>query len=130
MAFTEPCAFSSIALHRLRLTAHLGCGQDERQALQWVFFDLKLKFLSLPQGCISDELSGTVCYDQLSQAIQQVCASTQFHLLENLGWKVFAAVKEILPPQTQLWIRVTKEKPPIPQLQDGASFAIGDWSEV
>jgi dihydroneopterin aldolase len=108
----------------------LGWGDEERSSPQFVAFDVQLRFPALPQGCMSDDLDGTVCYDKLSQAIQHVCSQREFRLIEHLGWSVFQALKGTIPTQVQLWVRVLKEKPPIAALQDGASFSIGDWNEV
>lgn len=130
MAFTGRCPFSAITLNGLRLLVRLGCKEEERHIPQYVRFDVKVRFSELPQGCSSDQLEETVCYALLSQKVHEVCDRAEYALIEKLGWEVFRSLKEILPPSCQLWIRVLKEKPPIPEpLNNGASFCLGDWAE-
>jgi dihydroneopterin aldolase len=130
MEFTETCQFSALTLNGLRLKVKLGCGEEERQVPQFVRFDVRLRFSSPPRGCFSDNLEETTCYAQLSDQLHQICDQGEYLLIEKLGWKAFVALKRIIAPTSQLWLRVTKEKPPIADpLQDGASFCIGDWAE-
>ncbi len=121
---------STLALHGLRLEVRLGCHAEERQKPQYVRFDVKVRFTTLPLGCTSDSLSDTVCYAQLSDAIRKICHIQEYRLIEHLGWRAFVALKEIIPQSTQLWLKILKEKPPVADLQDGTSFCLGDWNEA
>jgi dihydroneopterin aldolase len=94
-----------------------------------VRFDLQVRFSSLPQGCFTDNLGDTICYAQLSEQIKRICQLQEYQLIEKLGWDAFAAVKEILPQDTKLWLRLVKEKPPVENLEGGSSFTLADWAE-
>jgi len=129
MVSNAVCQFSALTLNGLRLKVRLGCGEEERRVPQYVRFDIRVRFESIPSGCLTDALNETVCYAEISDTLRQVCARREFLLIEKLGWDAFSSLKERLPRGTQLWIRTTKEKPPIADLQDGASFCLGDWAE-
>lgn len=130
MASSDIYPFSSLTLHGLRLKVRLGCESEERAIPQYVQFDVRVRFKTLPSGCLSDSLDQTICYAQLTNQIRKISEKQEFRLIEHLGWQIFASLKEILPANTPLWIRTLKEKPPIEDLQGGASFTLGDWDEV
>jgi dihydroneopterin aldolase len=125
MAFTKQCQ-SSLSLNGLRIPVRVGCGPDERAQTQIVRFDLRVDFASLPLGCHTDSLEDTVCYARMSEEIHRVSTRQEYRLIESLGLQTFAALKELLLPNQTLWLKVTKEKPPIPHLNEGASFVIQD----
>jgi dihydroneopterin aldolase len=120
---------STLILNGLRQSVRLGCEADERQVPQFVRFDIRIRFESRPLGCVSDNLKDTICYAQLSDCIQKVCRLTEYRLIERLCWDTYVAVKEFLPAGTLLWIKVHKERPPIPYENQGTSFILGDWLE-
>ncbi len=120
--------FSALSLNNLRLQVKLGYGEEERKNLQFVRFDIRIRFETLPPGCFSDQLQQTVCYAELSEHLTRICLK-EYHLIEHLGWTAFSHLKSHLPKTLKLWIKVTKENPPISNLQEGASFALGDWNE-
>lgn len=129
MVSTKACLFSSLSLNQLREKVRLGWSEQERQIPQFVLFDVKVRFVSVPEGSKNDRLEDTICYAQLSDAIHALCQKTEFRLIEKLGRDTYLALKTLLPDSTPLWIRITKENPPIPHLEKGASFCFGDWSE-
>src|SRR4051812_25848919 len=134
MAFKEACPpvspWSTLTLNQLRFTVRLGCKPEERQIPQWVHFDIQVQFKSLPQGCFTDHLNETVCYAEMSQIVGSICEKQEYQLIEKLGWDVFSALKQSLPQEVKIGVKTTKEKPPIPQLEGGASFFVGDWSNI
>ncbi len=119
--------YSQLSLKKLRLLVSLGCSPEERQVLQYVSFDLEVRFIVPPQGCMTDSLEQTVCYAKLSQKIKEVCDRREYQLIEKLGWDIYQAVREDLPEQSLLWLRATKEHPPVAHLEGGAAFSLGDW---
>jgi dihydroneopterin aldolase len=118
---------SSLSINRLRLLVSLGCSVEERKVLQYVSFDVQIRFSTLPSGCVTDSLEQTVCYAKLCQKIKDVCDLQEYQLIEKLGWDVYQAVREFLPQDTFLWLRATKEHPPVAHLEGGSAFSIGDW---
>ena len=133
MEFTAVCQFSrlfsGLSLNSLRIQVKLGCSAEERMNPQYVRFDIRVRFPSRPEGCLSDRLVDTVCYAELSEIVRKVSTAKEYDLIEKLGWDTFSSIKEILPKSVQLWLRTTKEKPPVPELVGGAAFSLGDWEE-
>jgi dihydroneopterin aldolase len=127
MAYITPAPFSSISISGLRLQVKLGCQAEERSIPQYVSFDAEVRFGQLPKGCYTDRLEETVCYAEMSDAIRRLCDQNEYHLIEKLGWDVYASLKEILPGGTQLRVKTWKEKPPVLQLEGGSIFVLGDW---
>lgn len=125
MGFTKPCQ-SSLSLNGLRLPIKLGCGPEERVEPQMVRFDVSVSFATLPVGCRSDSIEDTACYARIAEEVSRVSVRQEYHLIESLALQAFAAIKEILTPDQRLWLKVTKEKPPIPFMNEGASFIIQD----
>lgn len=113
-----------LSLNDLRLKVRLGCGAEERAAVQEVSFDLSIRFPRLPEGSRSDELEGTICYGALSEKLRALCESREFKLIEHLGWEAYRLLGP--GPDHGLWLRVTKLKPPVPDLLGGASFELGE----
>jgi dihydroneopterin aldolase len=124
---------SSLTLQGLLCEARLGCTADERAACQGVSFDVTVRFAATPagypRGCVTDELTDTACYAEISSVIRQVCARGEYRLIEKLGFDAFVAVRERLAPDTKLWIRAKKLRPPVEGLSGGASFCFGDWEK-
>lgn len=127
MAFTEPSVKTSLSLQGLRLQVRLGCSAEERSIPQFVRFDLEIHFFEAPNGCISDQLSETICYAQLSENLRTLCSSREYQLIEKLGWDAYQSLREQLPSSVGLQLRAIKEKPPIDELTGGAVFTISDW---
>ncbi len=127
MASTAPSLFSTLALHSLKYKVRLGCTPEERSVPQGVRFDIQIRFESLPGGSFNDDLNETICYAKLSNRARVICDMREYQLIEKLGWDAFSALKEIIPPNVKLWLRVTKEKPPVAELEGGASFSVGEW---
>jgi dihydroneopterin aldolase len=77
---------------------------------------------------VTDLLEETICYAKLSDEIQKVCNKREYQLIEKLTWDTYISIKATLPKDIQLWLRATKERPPIAHLEGGSSFSIGDWN--
>src|SRR4051812_29284697 len=126
MALIAPCQFSSVSISDLRLKVRIGCEKAEREVPQYVSFYAEVRFQKLPQGCFTDQLEETVCYSNMSDKIRFLCEKNEYRLIEKLGWDVHSAIKEILPAKTELKVKITKERPPVPDLHGGSTFTLGD----
>ena len=111
-----------------RLAVRLGCGADERAQPQAVDLDLAVRFAEAPVACESDKLEDTVCYAELIAAARARVAGCEFKLVERLAHELFAALRPLVPPGAELWLRVTKLRPPVADLSGGVSFALGDFA--
>lgn len=117
---------SILSLNGLRCRVRLGWEAQERLQAQWVSFDIAIRFASLPDGARTDRIEGTVGYDQISRWMVELCAREEFRLLEKLGFQAYTLLRERIPA-CQIRVRVTKERPPIENLESGASFTVADW---
>ena len=113
-----------IKLHDLRLSLHLGWLEEERRQKQVVSVSISLKFLSMPQGCATDDLAETVCYAELAQKITAHCQQKSYQLIEYLAYDIYQKIKSLhaIDCQVTVW-----KQPAIENLQGGASFVCGDW---
>ncbi len=117
---------STLKVHALRLEVRLGCTPDERSRPQPVEWNLELSWKNLPMACESDELSDTICYDELTQKIASVCAANEFKLLEHLAYRALQAIRPQLKSLARVRVAVRKLHPPISTPNDGTSFEIAE----
>jgi len=110
-----------------RLAVRLGCGTEERAQPQAVDLDLAVRFAEPPAACETDKLEDTVCYGELVELARAFVCGREFKLLERLARDLFAELRPLVPPGAELWLRVTKLRPPIAELARGVSFALGDF---
>jgi len=110
-----------------RLWPRLGCGAEERARPQAVDLDVAVRFAEPPPACESDKLGDTVCYADLIEAARAAVAGQEFHLVERLAHELYAALRPLVPPGAELWLRVTKLHPPVADLAGGVAFSLGDF---
>src|SRR5579859_7928137 len=119
---TGQCALS---LSDLRLEARLGCAASERSRPQAVRFDITIRFEQPPAGALSDRLDGTICYAEVAELLRSLCREREFHLIENLGFEAYLRLGRLVGSE-RYRLKVTKLKPPVPGLEGGASFELGE----
>ena len=124
---SKPMGVSTLTVRGLRIKAHVGWSETEREVAQPVEVDAVIRFSEIPPACYSDELSHTLCYAELSKMIQNRVAEGSFKLLERMAYTLHQALKVRLPSQSLCWIRVTKLHPPVPELAGNTSFSYGDF---
>lgn len=112
---------------RARLRARVGNTVAERSKPQAIELSLAISFRRKPSACTSDMLEETVCYDNLVQVARKRCGLQTYKLIECLCFDLFCDIKRLLPRGVLLWVSITKVRPPVPELRNGVSFAIGDW---
>jgi len=113
-----------ISLSALRLPVLIGWEAAERQAPQMVRFDLEITLAAEPAAGVTDDLAGTVDYGRLAEVIRGVATTTRFRLLERLALVTRDELRALMPPGAQFTLRVTKEQPPIANLEGGATVTI------
>ncbi len=116
---------SGISLHEIELNVLLGWPQQERAQSQNVLVDIHIHFKTPPQGCITDNLDETYCYDKLITTLKEKLAKREFHLIEHLGHEIYQIIKSYITAETCITTRVTKH-PKIENLKGGVSFFYGD----
>ena len=114
----------TLSINDLRIWIHLGCGEAEKQNAQLVSFNIELIFKIPPDGLVTDDLDDTVCYLKLTQAIQNLCQSKRFNLIEHLSYEVRQAVVTLLTGQNIAETKITVHKlaPPVPGVHGGVMF--------
>ena len=111
-----------------RLSVHLGCGADERAtAAARRPRRRRCASRSCRAACESDKLEDTLCYADLIEAARARVAGREFKLVERLAHELYGALRPLVPPGAELWLRVTKLHPPVAELAGGVSFALGDF---
>src|SRR5262245_31578345 len=118
---------SLLEFRAARLSVRLGCGADERATAQAVDLDVSVRFAKPPRACQSDDLDDTVCYADLIEAARARVAGNEFKLVEHLAQVLYDALRPLVPRDAELWLRVTKLRPPVAELAGGVSFALGDF---
>lgn len=122
-----PAVRTNLVVPGVRCRAHIGVTEAERAHAQWLVVDLALGFSAPPKAMISDQLADTVDYAALTAAIVRCCSARAYALLERLGSTLYEALREIVRADIGLWLEVAKLRPPLPELEHGARFGVGDW---
>jgi dihydroneopterin aldolase len=119
---------NSLLIQDLSLQVSLGCSAEERATLQEVRFSLELHFSKTPQACVSDQLSDTVCYAELSKIITTVCEVQSYQTVEHLACRSFEELRKSIDPEIKIKVTAHKIRPPVPSLKGGVFFTYGDLS--
>lgn len=115
----------TLNLHDIRLFARLGCTADERAVPQPVRIELSIFFAELPEAMHRDEAE-FICYDKLTSILREVVEKGEYRLIEFLAGECFRAIGQQLEPGMQLWLKLTKCEPPVPEIHGGASVVCSD----
>ncbi len=115
-----------LAIDRALFQVRLGCYAEERAQPRDVELDLRIWFREPPRGCSTDRLEDVVCYAELVEAVEQVVAGREFHLIERLAVVTYDTLKPLIPDTARLWVRLRKVHPPIDALKQGVSFSYGE----
>ena len=118
---------NSLELTDLGLWVHLGCMAEERATPQEVRLTVTLRFHEAPKGCVTDELSETICYAEIAEGLKDHADSREFNLIERLAFASYAIVRKIAGAKAEVQIRVHKVRPPVPTLLGGSSYQCGDF---
>lgn len=119
---------AELNFERLRLLVRLGWGEEERRFPQPIDLSFTIRFANPPSACETDELVDTTCYFKISEAVKVYCAERSFNLIEALGRQLHSVIRQQLPSDAQLLVKVTKVFPPIAGLTGGVTFSYGDGS--
>lgn len=100
-----------IRLTDLQFQGHCGCTEAEREIGQRLSVDLSLE-LPVPPAAASDDLSRTVDYVKLSEAVVQLGRQLRPVLLETLAERIAHLILEQFHPE-QVTVRLRKVAPPV-----------------
>ncbi len=79
---------TKLLIHDLILSVKLGVSVAERSYPQEISVSIELCYSELPVACQSDNIIDTVCYMQLTEALQNYCHDKEFKLIEHLAWQL------------------------------------------
>lgn len=92
MSRIDTAAGDRILVRGLRLWAHVGVLDFERQQGQWFELDLDLSLDLAPAGA-SDQLADTLDYAGLIQALQRQARTIRCHTLEHYAEQILAVCR-------------------------------------
>lgn len=82
-------------------------------------------FKEEPKACSTDKVSDSVCYAELVSLIEEVATNNPCALIERLAKVLLEKIEKALAGQvSRIDLRVSKERPPIPDLLSPVSFSI------
>ncbi len=113
-----------LTVHDYSLLCHLGCSAAERAQKQEVRVSLQIDFAEKPQACVTDNLSDTVCYDQLCRLILKTTQTVEFQTIEHLAHKLHENLRASLKRALKWNLSLHKVSPPIDGLRGGVTFQI------
>lgn len=101
----------TLTLEQYRIDVFLGVDEYEHQKKQSVFCDVSINFEDKPLACTSDNLSETICYDELLKTVSNSVENQQFKLIEKLAEFVFDIIKTNVKYKHKLSVTVYKPNP-------------------
>lgn len=119
---------TKITLNDFQTVVHLGVTNEERAQKQKVSWYLVIFNEQLPKACLTDELSDTICYEEISDLLIKVSESKAYKLIEHLCYEAYLCIKEKY--NTKIILKIHKVKPPIINLYGGTEFIINDLESI
>lgn len=111
-----------IHINGIRAYGYTGYIPEEQVLGQWFSVDLILDVDLTPSGQ-SDRLEQTYDYSSDVAAIQQLIQTAKYALIEKLAAEI-AAIALQSPAVQQVQVRLTKERPPIPNFTGHVTLEI------
>lgn len=121
---TDSSLNCSIIINGLSLSVNIGVTDNERSIAQKIIIDLKIYFEKMPRGCISNDINDTLCYKNICDLIIEN-SQKKYNLIEHFGYCLFNQVKNIIPTEHKMMLKV-KKFPPIDGLDNGVEFEINN----
>jgi dihydroneopterin aldolase len=116
-----------IIVRGLRVSAHVGVGDEERSRRQVLLVGVEA-WRSLSRAAQSDEVADTIDYGVLVQDLTRLVGGTEARLLERIAGLVSDHVLS-LPEVSKVVVEIAKESPPVDEKLDYVSVRI-ERSEV
>lgn len=120
---------SSFIIERLALDASIGVYAEERAHPQPIAIAVRLYFPELP-GCTDDDDGVFIDYDALCKRLVKTVERQHFQLIEYMANELFQQARTYLDEHNgqavALWLKLTKCKPAVAHLEQGASFVLSD----
>ena len=121
-----PYSKNTLSINQLRLDLYLGWPDDERLRKQAVMLDLDIHTPTTPKACATDHLDDTCCYRVLIESLRNKLTDQKFHLIEHVTFEIYRILKEMVPADTKLAVRLSK----CPQIEGLGSVTFHYCDEV
>src|SRR5262245_52129310 len=94
-----------IVIKNIDCVAAIGVTAEERTMKQRLSIDLEFA-IDVRRAALSDSLHDTVDYSQVAKAVEEVCGSRDFHLIETVAERIASRVLTDFPiSQTRVLVR-------------------------
>ena len=97
-----------IFLSGLKVKAHIGVTEEERNKLQELYFDVQIE-LRHKNRFENDDLSETIDYAAIEKIICEETEKSNFKLLETLGETIISQIKRVFTFK-EIEIKISKNK--------------------
>jgi len=101
-----------ILVRDLRLWAHVGVLESERQLGQWFELDLELG-VDLSAAALGDDLAASLDYARAITALQRQASQVQVQTLEHYSELIFACLEQLYGP-VPMGLELRKCRAPVP----------------
>lgn len=116
---------TKIEVNGLRLKGYHGVFEQENIVGNEFKYSVTL-FCDVENGCVNDDLAGTINYAEIVDIIKRENSKTS-KLLENVAYRIKLSLEKAYPQLTAGTVKVEKLTPPIPtSVLDSVSVEI-DW---
>ena len=109
---TEEQISDRIVVRDLRLWAHVGVLESERQLGQWFELDLELG-VDLNAAAAGDDLAASLDYSRAIKALQRQASEVQVQTLEHYSELMFDCLEELYGP-VPMQLELRKCRAPVP----------------
>lgn len=120
---------SCFVIERLALDASIGLYAEERAQSQPVAISARLYFPALPDATGDDD-AVFIDYAAFCATLVKTVERQHFQLIEYMAHELFKQGRSYLnahgAQEIALWIKLTKCKPAVAYLEQGASFVLSD----
>lgn len=125
--FIENSSSYILSFDKLAIKVHLGVTDKERKNSQEIYLSLKVLFKAAPKACFNDDITDTICYDEIANIIKEFCVNKEFNLLEYLTYQLYQLIKAFInDSDIKIWLRVDKHPNLMTDLLGAASFTYHD----
>ena len=101
-----------VVVRGLRLRAHVGVLEHERQMGQWFELDFSLGW-ELTAAAVADDLSKTLDYSRAIQALQLQARGLRCLTLEHWSDRILQVLEDLYGP-VPIWLELRKCQAPVP----------------
>ena len=100
-------ASDKVLIRELKITANVGCGEEEPPTRQQLVLNVEIQFNSRVAAA-SHKLTDTIDYVKVARLIQQLASEQEWPVIESLGERLCYGILERFPPAKTVSIQLQK----------------------